>query len=531
MALDDERALEEIVAKRIKIKPEDIAGLQVLRRGIDARRYRGAPIHFVYMVQLRLQGKESEQTVLRRCRRDNNVSAARVEPEKAPAIMREHRPDDLRPIVVGFGPAGMLAALQLAKAGWQPLVLERGLDVDARQAAVEHFWQTGELDVRTNVQFGEGGAGTFSDGKLTSRSSDPHIRDVLETFVAAGAPDDILYLQKPHIGTDKLRPMVRNIRQQIIELGGEVQFGAQVTDIELDAAGCVQAVIVNGEERIEADAVFLGIGHSARDTYRMLQRRGLVMEPKAFAMGVRIEHPQELIDRNQYGVDAGHPLLPAADYALTFQDREGDGRGAYSFCMCPGGFVVAAASELGRVVTNGMSNYARDSGIANSALLVQVSPADFGTNALSGMALQEKLESLAFALGGSDYRAPVQSVGDFLSGRSGSTDFLVTPTYRPGVKPADLHDCLPDYITATLERALPHFNKKIPGFASADVPMTGIEARSSAPCRLRRDRATFMAEQHSGIYPIGEGAGYAGGIMSAAVDGLRAALAFLSETK
>ena len=322
-----------------------------------------------------------------------------------------------------------------------------------------------------------------------------------------------------------------SILEAMPELGGEVQFGAQVTDIELDAAGCVQAVIVNGEERIEADAVFLGIGHSARDTYRMLQRRGLVMEPKAFAMGVRIEHPQELIDRNQYGVDAGHPLLPAADYALTFQDREGDGRGAYSFCMCPGGFVVAAASELGRVVTNGMSNYARDSGIANSALLVQVSPADFGTNALSGMALQEKLESLAFALGGSDYRAPVQSVGDFLSGRSGSTDFLVTPTYRPGVKPADLHDCLPDYITATLERALPHFNKKIPGFASADVPMTGIEARSSAPCRLRRDRATFMAEQHSGIYPIGEGAGYAGGIMSAAVDGLRAALAFLSETK
>lgn len=353
------------------------------------------------------------------------------------------------------------------------------------------------------------------------------MKDVIEAFVAAGAPKEICYLHKPHIGTDILREVVRNIRKEIIRLGGTVRFGAQVTDVELGEEG-VEAVIVNDEERIEADVVFFGIGHSARDTYRMLLSRGVAMEAKPFAMGVRIEHPQEFIDRAQYGEDAGHPLLPVADYALTYKDPA-TGRGAYSFCMCPGGFVVAAASEKERVVTNGMSNYRRDSGIANSALLVQVAPADFGQEVLSGMALQQELEGLAFALGGRDYFAPVQTVGDFLKGRSGSTDFLTKPTYAPGVRAADLHHCLPDFITKTLAGALPYFDRKIPGFADAGAVMTGVETRSSAPCRIRRDRETFVAEATPGLYPMGEGAGYAGGIMSAAVDGMKAALAFLHQ--
>ena len=353
------------------------------------------------------------------------------------------------------------------------------------------------------------------------------MKDVIEAFVAAGAPEEIRYLHKPHIGTDILRDVVRNIRKEIIRLGGTVRFGAQVTDLELGEEG-VEAVIVNDDERIETDVVFFGIGHSARDTYRMLLERGVAMEAKPFAMGVRIEHPQEFIDRAQYGEDAGHPLLPVADYALTYKDPT-TGRGAYSFCMCPGGFVVAAASEKERVVTNGMSNYRRDSGIANSALLVQVAPADFGQEVLSGMALQQELEGLAFALGGRNYFAPVQTVGDFLKGTSGSTDFLTKPTYAPGVKASDLHRCLPDFITKTLAGALPYFDRKIPGFADAGAVMTGVETRSSAPCRIRRDRSTFVAEATPGLYPMGEGAGYAGGIMSAAVDGMKAALAFLHQ--
>lgn len=521
----DTACLEELAARRLKLPPQAVLAVVIVRKAVDARRYHGAPVQFVYVLDVAVA--EPEKKVMQRLKRDKNVEVVKQEAPAAPAL-RQYTGKEQRPVVVGFGPAGMFAALTLAKAGWQPLVLERGQDVDTRQADIERFWQGGALNVQSNVQFGEGGAGTFSDGKLTTRINDVHMQDVIAAFIAAGAPEEIRYLHKPHIGTDLLRGIVKNIRQEIIRLGGQVRFNAQVTDIGLTAAGAVAALIVNDEERLPASAVFLGIGHSARDTYKMLLGKGIRMEAKPFAMGVRIEHPQEFIDRAQYGKDAGHPRLPVADYALTYKDPL-TGRGAYSFCMCPGGQVVAATSAEGHVCTNGMSNYKRDSGIANSALLVQVGPDDFGQEVLAGMALQDKLETLAFALGGKNYYAPVQTVGDFLGGTSGSMQFLTTPTYQPGVKAVDLHALLPDYMAQTLAGALPWFDRKIPGFADKGAVMTGIEARSSAPCRIRRDRVSFVAEATPGLYPMGEGAGYAGGIMSAAVDGMKAALAFLDK--
>ena len=518
---DETHTLTELAAERLGVSPCAVHGVIVVHKALDARRRNGAPIRWNYTLDVTVDGARG---ILTRLRRDAQVGRTEAHgllcvPSYTPQEGCE------RPVVVGFGPAGIFAAWLLARAGAAPLVLERGQDVDRRTRDVAQFWRTGRLDTASNVQFGEGGAGTFSDGKLTARSRDPRMNEIIEAFVAAGAPEEIRYLQKPHIGTDVLRTVVKRLREKIIEMGSEVRFGAQVTDITM-TAGRIAALTVNGSEQIPVSAVFLGIGHSARDTYAMLHGAGVHMEAKPFAVGVRIEHPQDFVDRMQYGAAAGSPLLPSADYALTFRDEEG-GRGVYSFCMCPGGLVVAAASEEGHLVTNGMSNYRRDAETANSALLVQVTPADFGGAVLGGIDFQRALERRAFSAGGGDYRAPVQAVGDFLSGRTGTKDFVVVPTYMPGVRPAALGTILPDACSASLARALRHWEQRVPGFGAADVPLTGVEARSSAPCRILRDTVTMQSVSTEGLYPIGEGAGYAGGIMSAALDGMKAALAFL----
>ena len=386
----DVRPLEEIAAERLSLRRDSVLSTTVVRRAVDARRRNGAPICFSYVLDV--ETEESERRILAKFRRDKKIAAA---PESAPSVFtlltkKKTALPEKRPVVVGFGPAGMFASLALATAGCEPLVLERGQDVDARHAAIERFWSGEPLDEDTNVQFGEGGAGTFSDGKLTARGGDPLQRDVIDAFIRAGAPEEIRYMTKPHIGTDRLRGVVKAIRKEVIRRGGEIRFSARMEDLELGTEG-VRAVRLSGGERIGTDAVLLAIGHSARDTYRMLYENGVAMEAKAFAVGVRIEHPQEWIDRAQYGEDAGNPRLGAADYALTFQDAV-TGRGAYSFCMCPGGQVVAAASESGRLTTNGMSLYARDSGVANAALLVQVRPEDFGGGVLGGVAFQREYE-------------------------------------------------------------------------------------------------------------------------------------------
>ena len=522
--LSDDRALIEIAAKHLKISPRKIANIRILRKAIDARRRNGSEIKFIYNLDVVLiDDRQIDDKV-----NNINYSAFRI-PNS-----------ELNPVVVGFGPAGMFAALTLAKAGFNPIVYERGADVDTRQAKVNRFFLDGTLDTNSNVQFGEGGAGTFSDGKLTTRLNDELMADIIETFIEAGAPEDIRYLQKPHIGTDKLRMVVKNIREKIIALGGKVFFNAQITDIECKN-NSVNAVIVNNDQRIETNSLFLAIGHSARDTYEMLINRGIEMESKAFAIGVRIEHPQEFIDKSQYGVDFNNPKLPSADYFLTFNPNNNSEfhipnsalkRGAYTFCMCPGGQVVAAASEAGGIVTNGMSNYKRDSGIANAAVLAAVSPADFvnfGHDELCGMRFQRYYESLAFELGGKNYQAPVQTVGDFLNSRKGSTQFLTTPTYPIGFKAIDLHECLPNFVTNTLEAALRSFDRKIKGFAGNDVVMTGIETRTSAPCRILRNKEEYQSINIKGLYPIGEGSGYSGGIMSSALDGMKVANRWLND--
>jgi len=522
VSIDEREALETLISVRLKIGRQQQQNLRIVRKALDARRE--GNIAFVYTVETEIPGAAAKW--IDRWQADKNVSV--VEPGPELELVPGDRRLKERPVVVGFGPAGMFAALTLARHGYKPLVLERGPDVEARQLAVQKFWDRGILDVAANVQFGEGGAGTFSDGKLTTRVHDPMMTQVLEALVAAGAPSEIKYWYKPHVGTDRLRQVVKTIRQQIISLGGEVRFGQQVTDFRI-VDGALAGLVVNGEAKIDCSVALLGIGHSARDTYQQLLCCGVAMEAKPFSIGVRIEHPQEMIDRSQYGLAAGHPALGAADYSLVYHDRAA-GRTAYSFCMCPGGVVIGAASEVGGIVVNGMSHYNRASGLANSALAVNVTPDDFGAGVLDGVEFQRRYERKAFELAGRSYLAPVQAVGGFLHGQASSAAMLVQPSYGPGVKNVSLDECLPEFVAATLKRALPDFGRKIRGFDHPGAGLTGVETRTSAPLRILRgeDRISLNV---AGLYPMGEGAGYAGGIMSAAIDGMHAAHAIVRQYK
>ena len=498
-------------ARMLKVSNSKIRSIRLVRRSVDARKK--PDVKIVYTIDVAVDGNENKILKQSGCKRASVAPVLFYKPPK-------RCESDKRPVVVGFGPAGMFAALILALAGLKPLVLERGEDAATRHEKVQRFFETGQLDTKSNVQFGEGGAGTFSDGKLNTGVNNPRIGWILEQFVAAGAREDILFDAKPHVGTDILLTVVQNIRRRIISLGGEVRFNTQVTGLRQEN-GRLTAQEVNGAEWINCSDVILAIGHSARDTFEMLLENGIPMEPKPFSMGVRIEHKQSMVNAAQYGLE--NAALPPADYKLV---RHLENETVYTFCMCPGGYVVAAASEEGRVVTNGMSYADRDGENANAALLVTLNPADFPYDGvLGGVQWQREIEEKAFRAGGGSYRAPAQLVGDFLEGRTSTASGSVQPTYRPGVAWCDLHDGLPGKITGALEQALPELERNLKGFASPDAVLTAPETRSSSPVRIVRGERRQSAL--GGLYPAGEGAGYAGGIMSAAIDGMLSAEALI----
>lgn len=510
-----EGALEAAIVKKLGINAEDIHSFTVFRRGYDARKK--SNILLIYTLDIEL---ENEAQLLDTFSHDPHVKQT---PDmeykfvaKAPENLKE------RPVVIGFGPCGLFAGLVLAQMGFKPIIVERGKEVRERTKDTFGFWRKRTLNPESNVQFGEGGAGTFSDGKLYSQVKDPNFygRKVITEFVAAGAPEEILYVSKPHIGTFKLVTMIEKMRAKIIELGGEIRFSTRVDDIHMQDGQITGLTLSNGE-KIESRHVVLAVGHSARDTFEMLHDRGVHMEAKPFSVGFRIEHKQSMIDEARFGKNAGNPILGAADYKLVHHCK--NGRTVYSFCMCPGGTVVAATSEEGRVVTNGMSQYSRAERNANSAIVVGISPElDYPGDPLAGIRLQRELESGAFKLGGENYDAPAQKIGDFLKGRDPSELGDVEPSFTPGIKLTDISKALPDFAIEAIREAIPAFDKKIKGFASEDGLLTGVETRTSSPVSIRRGK-DFQSVNLKGFFPAGEGAGYAGGILSAGIDGIKVA--------
>lgn len=510
----DEHALTGAVLSALNISKQQLLNIDVFRRGYDARQKNNIVLIYTLDVDTTINAQllgafADEQWI----KATPDLTYRLV--AKAPSHLTE------RPIVIGFGPCGLLAALVLAQMGYKPIVLERGKEVRERTKDTFGFWRKKELNLESNVQFGEGGAGTFSDGKLYSQVKDPkqYGRKVLTEFVESGAPEEIMYVSKPHIGTFKLVSMVEKMRTKIIELGGDIRFGQRVDSLDIED-GHVTGVTLASGEILKSRHVALAVGHSARDTFKMLHDKGVYIEAKPFSIGFRIEHEQSMIDKARFGPNAGHPLLGAADYKLVHHCK--NGRSVYSFCMCPGGTVVAATSEEKRVVTNGMSQYSRNERNANSAVVVGIDPSDYPGHPLAGIELQRQLESRAYEIGGSNYDAPAQKVGDFLKGKPSEQLGQVSPSFKPGIKLTDLADTLPDFCIEALREAIPAFNKKIRGFALDDALLTGVETRTSSPINIKRG-ADFQSINTKGLYPAGEGAGYAGGIMSAAIDGIKVA--------
>jgi uncharacterized FAD-dependent dehydrogenase len=516
--------IKAALLKRLEIPESDLIHFDIFKRGVDARKSHA--ILYVYSLDVEVK---NEAKLLTKFRKDAHIKPAPDTEYKY--VAQNTGTDKPRPVIVGFGPAGIFAALILAQSGFKPIVLERGKAVRERTKDTWGLWRKNVLNPESNVQFGEGGAGTFSDGKLYSQIKDPkhYGRKVIQEFVKAGAPEEIMYVSHPHIGTFRLVGMVEEMRKTIIELGGEIRFQSRVEDIELasdkDGQNQVQAVVLQTGERIATNHLILAVGHSARDTFEMIYKRGIYVEAKPFSVGFRIEHPQSLIDKARYGKSYSEDLLNklgAADYKLVHHAK--NGRAVYSFCMCPGGTVVAAASEPNRVVTNGMSQYSRNERNANAGIVVGITPeVDYPGHPLAGMELQRKLESHAFVLGGSNYNAPGQLIGDFLANKASSKFGEVQPSYTPGVHLTNLDTALPEFAISAIREAIPEFAKQVKGFDLADGILTGVETRTSSPIRIKRDDASLQSINTKGLFPCGEGAGYAGGILSAGVDGIKVA--------
>ena len=510
--------LTTAITTKLKISAEQMASFVMFKRGYDARNKRN--IQLIYTLDITLTDSDLTNDLLVQFESDNHVKAT---PDTSYNYVGQ-APENLteRPVVIGFGPCGLLAGLTLAQMGFKPIIIERGNEVRQRTKDTFGFWRQRKLNTESNVQFGEGGAGTFSDGKLYSQVKDPNHygRKVMTEFVKAGAPEEILFVSKPHIGTYKLVSMVEKMRAEIIELGGEVRFATRVDDLHITDSK-VTGVTLNSGETLKTNHVVLAVGHSARDTFEMIHDKGVYVEAKPFSIGFRIEHKQSTIDQARFGDNAGNEILGAADYKLVHHCK--NGRSVYSFCMCPGGTVVAAASEEGRVVTNGMSQYSRNERNANSAIVVGIDPErDYPNHPLAGIELQRQLETLAFELGGKDYSAPAQTIGDFLKGKPDSELGDVKPSYTPGITLTDLSKALPDFAVDAIREAIPAFNKKIQGFSSDDGLLTGVETRTSSPISIKRNKE-FQSINTKGLFPAGEGAGYAGGILSAGIDGIKVA--------